>query len=208
MLSEGLVAGAGVIGYHLVRRQGITNLDFLSIGFAALTAVLYFGFDNKTIIENLDVAIYTLLVALLTLSLIRRRPWTAQFAKRVIPPELWGRPAFHTVNMRITALWAPAFVVCDLLALLASGPARRYAPIALLIITATLVPRIARWYRARLLVLTATEPGHLPANTQVDTLMRPTSVDASNLLRPCNSGRRPHSARPDPVIPFAPAFAG
>jgi hypothetical protein len=161
---EGLVAGAGVISYHLVRRQGITNLDFLTIGFAALTALLYFGFDNKTIIENLDVAIYTLLVTLLTLSLIRRRPWTAQFAKRVIPPELWDRPAFHTVNMRITALWAAAFVVCDLLASLGSGPARRYAPIALLITTAMLVPRIARWYRARLLASTPGEPGHLPAN--------------------------------------------
>jgi hypothetical protein len=115
-------------------------------------------------IENLDVAIDALLVTLLTISLISRWPWTAQFAKRVIPPELWGRPAFHTVNMRITALWAAAFVVCDLLALLGSGPARRYAPIARLIMTAMLMPRIARWYRARLLASTPGEPGHLPAN--------------------------------------------
>ena len=60
--------------------------------------------------------------------------------------------------MRITALWAAAFVVCDLLASLGSGPARRYAPIALSMMTAMLVPRIAPWYRARLLALTPGEP--------------------------------------------------
>ncbi|HEV3228248.1 MAG TPA: hypothetical protein VGY97_02140, partial [Solirubrobacteraceae bacterium] len=131
--------------------QGITSVDLLAVGFGALNAVLYFGFDDKTVIQNLDVAIYTLLAALITLSLVRRQPWTAQFARRVIPPELWERPAFHTINMRITALWAGAFVVCDLLALLGSGAVRHYAPIAVLITTAVLVPRLARWYRARLL---------------------------------------------------------
>ncbi len=147
---EGLAAGGAVIGYHLAREQGITSVDLLGSSFAVLTAVLYFGFDNRTIITNLDVAIYTLLAALIVVSLLRRRPWTAQFARRVISPELWDSPAFHSINMRITALWGAAFVVCDLLALLGSESVRRYAPIALLFATAMLVPRLARWYRARL----------------------------------------------------------
>jgi hypothetical protein len=152
---EGLVAGSGVIAYHLARRQGVTSVDVLVVGFATVTAVLYFGFANKTIIENLDVAIYTLLVVLIVLSLIRGRPWTAQFARRVISPELWDRPAFQIINMRITAMWAAAFVACDLLAALGSSPVRRYVPLAVLVITAVLVPRVARRYRSR---LAAAEP--------------------------------------------------
>jgi hypothetical protein len=167
-LVEGLVAGAAVIGYHLARRQGITSVDLLAGGFAAVSAILYFGFDNKTTIENLDVAIYTLLAVLVVLSLVRRQPWTAQFARRVIPPEMRETPAFHTINMRITGLWAGAFVVCDLLALLGSGPVRRYVPIALLIMFAALVPRLARGYRARLVASSSGPPEQLAAKPQVN----------------------------------------
>jgi hypothetical protein len=159
---EGLIAGAAVIAYHLARGQGITSLDALSISFAVPTAVLFFAFGNRTIIENLDVAIYTLLAGLIAVSLIRRRPWTEQFAKRVIPQEFWQRPAFRIVNMRITALWAGAFLVCDALAVFASGALRRYVPIALLFATALAVPRIARWYRARLSAADLEQPSGLP----------------------------------------------
>jgi hypothetical protein len=146
---EGLIAGAGVIGYHAGRGQGVTTVDSLAVGFSAISAVLYFGFGNETLIKHLDVAIYSLLATVVMLSLARRQPWTAQFAKRLVPPELWNRPAFHMINMRITALWAAAFTFCDLLALFGSGPARTYAPIAVLIATAVVVPRLARWYRGR-----------------------------------------------------------
>ena len=72
------------------------------IGFAALNAVLYFGFGDRTIVANLDIAIYTIVAAMIVLSLIRRRPWTEQFAKRMVPAHMWERPAFHTINMRIS----------------------------------------------------------------------------------------------------------
>jgi hypothetical protein len=155
---EGLVAGVAVISYHQARRQGITSLELLGVSFATLTAVLYFGFGNETIIKNLDVAIYTLLAVLVTVSLIRRQPWTAQFARRVVPPEMWERPEFQIINMRLTALWAAAFVVCDLIATTQSGAVRHFVPIAILFMTAALVPRIARWYRTRLVAAGIEEP--------------------------------------------------
>jgi hypothetical protein len=33
------------------------------LGFAALNAVLYFGFDNAVVLEHIDAVIYTLLAA-------------------------------------------------------------------------------------------------------------------------------------------------
>jgi len=163
---EGLLAGSGVIGYHLARKQGVTSVDLLALAFAAVNAVLYFGFDNRTIIAHLDVAIYTLLTAIIAVSLIRQQPWTTQFAKRMVPPELWEQPAFHTINMKITAIWAAAFATCDLIAMFGSGPIRRYVPIGLLVATAALVPRLARWYRAR-----QAEPNHIPTRSDNQTLV-------------------------------------
>jgi len=162
---EGLVVGAGVISYHASRGQGITTVDLLAVGFSACSAILYFGFSDETLIKHLDIAIYTLLATLVLLSLARQRPWTEQFAKRLVPPEMWNRPAFHVINMRVTALWAVAFTVCDLLALFGSGPVRIYAPLGVLIATAVLVPRLARWYRARLLTSVEAPPRLPPARS-------------------------------------------
>jgi hypothetical protein len=148
---EGLVLGSGVIVYHLVRRQGVTSIDLLAIGFAALNAVLYFGFGDRTIVTNLDITIYTIVATMIVLSLIRRRPWTEQFAKRMVPAHMWERSAFHTINMRISSLWAASFVACDAIALSTDGAVRRFVPIALLIATAAIVPRFARLLRARLM---------------------------------------------------------
>src|SRR4051794_33996304 len=54
-----LVSGMAVIAYHLARNQGVTSLDLLLIGFAAVNAVLYFGFDNKVLLDHIDAVIYT-----------------------------------------------------------------------------------------------------------------------------------------------------
>jgi hypothetical protein len=155
---EGLVLGSAVIVYHVARTQGVTNLDLLVIGFAALNAVLYFGFGDRTIVANLDIAIYTIVAVMIVLSLIRRRPWTEQFAKRMVPAHMWERPAFHTINMRISFLWAASFVACDAIALLTEGAVRRFLPIAVLISTAAIVPRLARFYRARLMLVAQQPP--------------------------------------------------
>src|SRR3954466_12229115 len=49
-----LVSGAGVIVYHLARGQGVTSLDLILIGFGAVNAVLYFGFDDAVLLDHID----------------------------------------------------------------------------------------------------------------------------------------------------------
>jgi hypothetical protein len=149
-IAEGLVLGSGVLAYHLVRRQGVTSIDLIAIGFSALNAALYFGFADRAVIANIDIAIYTLVAATIVLSLIRRRPWTEQFARRMVPPYVREDQAFRTINMSTSFLWAVSFVACDAIALSTSGALRRFVPIALLVGTAAVTPPLVRHLRAQL----------------------------------------------------------
>ena len=147
---EGLVLGSGVIAYHLLRGQGVTSIDLMAIGFSTVNAALYFGFADRIVIANIDIAIYTLVVAMIGLSLIRRRPWTDQFARRMVPPSVWEDPTFRTINLWTSVLWAISFGACDTIALSTGGTLRRFAPIALLVGTAAATPLLVRHLRARL----------------------------------------------------------
>ena len=150
-----LVSGTGVIAYHLSRGQGVTSLDLLLLGFGAVNAVLYFGFDDALLLDHIDAVIYSLLAAQAAASLLRDPPWTAQFTRRVVAPAAWDRPEFRAMNRFATVLWTVCFAACDAVALVAGNPLRLYLPIALMVLTAVLSRRLSRLYLARLLGLPA-----------------------------------------------------
>jgi hypothetical protein len=156
----GLVSGTGVIAYHLARGQGVTSLDVLLLGFAAINAVLYFGFDEDVLLDHIDAVIYSVLAAHAASTLLRGEPWTAQFMRRTLPPEAWGLPEFRAVNRFSTALWAGCFAACDVLALTAGDPLRNSGPVALMVLTAVASRPLARAYLARRLGVPV---GELPA---------------------------------------------
>src|SRR4051795_2820520 len=155
-----LVSGAGVIACHLARGQGVTSLDLILIGFGAVNAVLYFGFDNAVLLDHVDAVIYSVLAAQATLSLFRDPPWTAQFTRRTVAPEAWELAAFRAVNRFATAIWAACFAACDVIALTAAAPWRLYAPVVLMLVTAVASRRLSRLYLARRL---GVAPNALPA---------------------------------------------
>lgn len=146
-----LVLTVGVIGFHLSRRQGVTGLDALSLLFGVATAALHWGFRNDVILAHLDTAIYALLCAQVALARLRGAAWTTQFAKRGVAPALWDTPAFRAGNAFVSDVWGGALVVCLVcsMAPVASALVHLGLPIALLIGTGVLTPRLARWYGAR-----------------------------------------------------------
>src|SRR3954452_23850135 len=146
-----LLSGAGVIAYHLARGQGVTSLDLMLIGFGAVNAILYFGFDNAVLLDHVDAVIYSVLAAQATWSLFRDPPWTAQFTRRTVAPEAWELAEFRAVNRFATAIWAACFAACDVIALTAAAPWRLYAPVVLMLVTAVASRRLSRLYLARLL---------------------------------------------------------
>jgi hypothetical protein len=138
------VAAAAVVTYHVVRRQGVTPLDVLAVGFAVTNLVLYVGFDNTFLIHHLDAVFYTLLAGQSALSLVVGTPWTTQFTRRTVAPEFWEHPAFGEMNVLATRLWAVCFVACDVMAVTLPDPMRVWAPVGLMALTVVLSRRLAR----------------------------------------------------------------
>ena len=89
-----VVGCVGVVVYHLARGQGITSLDLLALLFAVGNVVLYFGLHNTWLIGHVAMVFYTLLAAQAAVSLFRGDPWTMQFTRRVVRPDVGPIHAF------------------------------------------------------------------------------------------------------------------
>ena len=105
-----IVTTAAVVVYHVRRGQGLTSLDALSILFSVTNAILYLGFKNPVLVQHLDLIIYNVLLAQILYSFRTSEPWTAQFARRSVSPELWSTPGFLRANRVTTLLWGACFL--------------------------------------------------------------------------------------------------
>lgn len=113
--TEGLVAGT-VISIGLLLRDVVSrkSVKVLEVG----TAILFGGLAlyavlNKPAWSVIGVRLMVdsglLLIVLLSIAL--RRPFTLQYAREQVAPEIWGTPQFVRTNYVITAVWALAFAV-------------------------------------------------------------------------------------------------
>ena len=135
--TAGLVAGA-VVSAALALRDwlGGRALKILEIG----TVVLFGALACYALLSNpawsiigvrLRVDVGLLLIVLV--SMLLRRPFTLQYAREQVAPELWDRPIFIRTNYIITAVWAGAFAVnvaAELTLLYAPGPANGLGVVA------------------------------------------------------------------------------
>jgi hypothetical protein len=114
--TAGLVAGA-VVSAALVLRDWISGSrapKILEIGtvilFGALALYAVLSDPAWSIIGvRMRVDVGLLLIVLVSMAL--RRPFTLQYAREQVSPELWDRPIFIRTNYVITAVWAVAFAV-------------------------------------------------------------------------------------------------
>jgi hypothetical protein len=123
--SAGLVAGA-LVSLALLVRDAMSRerkIKILEVG----TMILFGGLALYSLLVNGDWSIIgvrlcvdggLLLVVLISMAL--RRPFTLQYAREKVSPDLWNSPEFIRVNYVITAVWAAAFaimVIADLVML-------------------------------------------------------------------------------------------
>jgi hypothetical protein len=137
-----VVGCVSVVVYHLARRQGVTSLDLLALLFAVGNVVLYFGLGNTWLISHVAIVFYTLLALQAALSLFRGDPWTMQFTRRVVRPDVVADPRFRRMNVRTTVVWTVAFVACDVLAVLVHGAAGTWLPVVVLAL-AVVISRVS-----------------------------------------------------------------
>jgi len=110
-LAAGAVASASLLLHGHLKH---TSPKILEIGtfvvFAALSIYcLITGGDLSIVAAKLLVDIGLLAIAIV--SMIAGTPFTLQYAKEEVPPELWNSPVFLRTNYVISGVWALAFLV-------------------------------------------------------------------------------------------------
>jgi hypothetical protein len=126
----------------------------LLFGGLALYAVLG-GPVGSVIGVRLCVDAGLLLIVLVSMAV--GRPFTLQYAREQVPPEVWGRPEFVRTNYVITAVWALAFavmVIAELALLYVPGMPPRAGIIAIVLALYGGV-KFTTWYPERVRVSAA-----------------------------------------------------
>ena len=114
--TEGLIAGA-LVSAVLLGRDWLTPgrspkvLEigtFVLFGLLALVAVV---FNPAWSIIGVRLCVDSGLLLVVLFSIAVGRPFTLQYAREQVAPELWNSPVFVRTNYVITGAWALAFVI-------------------------------------------------------------------------------------------------
>jgi hypothetical protein len=151
-LACGLLAAALVFVRNLIslgRTTKILEFGTLILFAALLLYAVLLGPVPSVIAVRLCVDAGLLLIILF--SLLLRRPFTLQYAKEQVDPELWNHPEFIRTNTIITAVWALAFavmVLAETALLCLPGIPRR---LGVIVIAAALIAafKFTSWYPGR-----------------------------------------------------------
>ncbi|MGW2637166.1 hypothetical protein [Streptomyces sp. NPDC001348] len=116
----GLVAAVVLSGQDL-RRRRFMLLDLAGIVFFAVISVLalVLGRDQLLWLETYAQVISSGVLACVALGSLFLDPFTAQYARRTTPPEVWDSPVFQHINRVLTAVWGAAFALIAVLGRLA-----------------------------------------------------------------------------------------
>jgi hypothetical protein len=154
--TAGLIAGALVSAVLLLR-------DLLTPGRAAKilevgTVVLFGGLALYAVFGGAALSVIGVrllvdsgLLLIVLGSIAVRQPFTLQYAREQIAPELWDNPKFIRTNYIITGVWALAFVVmvvAELALLYVPGLPRRVGVIAIVVALIGAV-KFTGWYPER-----------------------------------------------------------
>lgn len=99
------------LGDHLLRGRSLKLLDGGTIAIFVIVALIAAFLRPGLQPAWVWVATNAGLLAIALVSLVIRRPFTLQYAREQVGPELWSSPVFLAVNDRITVVWAAAFAV-------------------------------------------------------------------------------------------------
>ncbi len=76
-------------------------------GLAAYALIVHVAWSIPAVRLRVDLGL--LLIVLVSIAI--RRPFTLQYAREKVSPELWNAPEFMRTNNIITAVWAAAFAI-------------------------------------------------------------------------------------------------
>ena len=151
-LAAGAAVSAVLIARDLVRPG--RSVKILEAG----TFVLFAGLALYTVLSGANWSVIGVrlcvdagLLAVVLVSMAARRPFTLQYAREQVAPQLWNRPEFIQTNYVITGVWALAFFVMVLgeLALLYVPGLPPRAGVVAVILALVGAVKFTSWYPER-----------------------------------------------------------
>jgi hypothetical protein len=151
-LAAGAAVSAVLIARDLVRPG--RSVKILEAG----TFVLFAGLALYTVLSGANWSVIGVrlcvdagLLAVVLVSMAARRPFTLQYAREQVAPQLWNRPEFIQTNYVITGVWALAFfvmVLAELALLYVPGLPPRAGVVAVILALVGAV-KFTSWYPER-----------------------------------------------------------
>lgn len=133
-----IIAAAVVIKDKAFAGKSVKILDGGTILLFGLLALLSTVFGQEWTIPAVRLVVDCGLLLIVLVSLAIGTPFTIQYAREMVPAELWSTPDFFSINRNITLVWAAAFatmVLADLLMMFAPA----YSTVAVVINVLALV---------------------------------------------------------------------
>ena len=151
-LAAGTAVSAALLFLDLVRpgrKPKILEMGTFLL-FGGLTVYMLLG-DSSLSVIGVRVCVDAGLLIIVLASMALRRPFTLQYAREGVAPELWNTPEFLRVNYVISSTWAVAFalmVLAELALLYVPQIPRR---VGIIVIVAALVGAVkfTSWYPSR-----------------------------------------------------------
>jgi hypothetical protein len=151
-----LIAAVGLSARDITQGR-LYLLDLTGIVFFAVVTLLALALDRQQLIwlETYAQVISNGAVAVVAFASLLFDPFTAQYARRTTPPEVWDSPVFRHINVVLTTAWAAVFAlmaVSTWLAVRTPGASdwlNRVVPVALLIWAVKFTERYPETYRRR-----------------------------------------------------------
>ena len=118
---------------HQVWTSSYRVLDVGSFVYFVLAAIATYLLDSSLFVSRTGPLGFGALLFISVASLIIKRPFSADTARRGYPRQYWRNPAFITLHTIISGVWAGVFLACGLLVAFSVTAATGPIPIALMV---------------------------------------------------------------------------
>jgi hypothetical protein len=151
------LAAATIVSATLLLRDFASpkrQAKILEIGtfllFGGLMAFMLLRGSSLSVI-GVRVCVDSGLLLIVLISMVLRHPFTLQYAREEVSPELWNTPEFLHVNYVISGAWALAFALMVLaeLALLYAPQIPRRVGIIVIVVALVGAVKFTSWYPSR-----------------------------------------------------------
>lgn len=111
-----IILAAPSVGHHKIKLlDAVTIAFFIAITIAGIVA----GAKDRDWMDTYSTPLSNAVLALVVLGSLAVVPFTEQYARESVPPEVWNQPLFKRTNRILTLVWGLVFAVnaiCGLIA--------------------------------------------------------------------------------------------